>query len=69
MQTVSEDLNKNYYNLIKSFYEKTQVPMVLNTSLNCNGEPIVETEEDAKRFFDNTPVDIMVINNKTIERN
>ena len=41
---------------------------VLNTSLNCNGEPIVETEEDAKRLFDNTPVDIMVINNKVIER-
>lgn len=69
MQTVSEDLNKNYYNLIKSFYEKTQVPMILNTSLNCNGEPIVETEEDAKRFFDNTPVDMIVINNKIIERN
>jgi carbamoyltransferase len=69
MQTVSLDLNKNYYNMIKSFYEKTQVPMVLNTSLNCNGEPIVETIEDAERFFKNTPVDIMVINNKIMERN
>lgn len=69
MQTVSKSLNKNYYNLIKSFYDKTQVPMVLNTSLNCNGEPIVETEEDAKRFFNNTPVDLMVINDKIIERN
>lgn len=69
MQTVSLDLNKNYYNMIKSFYEKTQVTMILNTSLNCNGEPIVETTEDAERFFKNTPVDIMVINNKIMKRN
>lgn len=69
MQTVSQELNKNYYNLINSFYKITDVPMILNTSLNCNGEPILETENDANRFFDKVPVDIMVINGKILQRN
>lgn len=68
MQTVSEDLNKNYFNLINAFYKKTDIPMILNTSLNCNGEPILETESDAERFFLNTPVDLMIINGKIIKR-
>jgi len=68
MQTVSEDLNKNYFNLINAFYKQTQVPMILNTSLNCNGEPILETEQDAERFFLRTPVDLMIINGKILKR-
>tara|TARA_Y100001951_G_C11293773_1_gene274091 strand:+ start:351 stop:950 length:600 start_codon:yes stop_codon:yes gene_type:complete len=47
MQTVSEEQNKNYYNLIKAFGEKTGVPILFNTSFNLGGEAIVETVHDA----------------------
>jgi carbamoyltransferase len=47
VQTVSEDQNQNYYNLINEFYKQTGVPMLLNTSFNLAGEPLVETVLDA----------------------
>jgi carbamoyltransferase len=48
IQTVTKEQNLNYYNLIQKFYEKTQVPVLLNTSFNLAGFPIVETLEQAK---------------------
>jgi len=50
VQTVSKEDNIHYYNLIKRFYKETGCPMVLNTSLNIKGEPIVNDESDAARF-------------------
>jgi carbamoyltransferase len=47
IQTVSEKQNKNYYKLIEEFYKLTNVPMLLNTSLNLAGDALVETPEDA----------------------
>jgi len=47
MQTVTEEQNKNYYNLIKGFYERTGVPILFNTSFNLGGEAIVENIFDA----------------------
>lgn len=68
MQTVDETTNPNYYNLIKAFYNKTNVPLLLNTSLNGRDEPIVESPDDAMNFFNKTAVDILVLSGKIIER-
>jgi carbamoyltransferase len=48
VQTATKDQNLNYYNLILGFYKKTNVPVLLNTSFNLAGFPIVETLEQAK---------------------
>jgi len=50
VQTVSKEDNPGYYKLIKEFYEKTGCPMVLNTSLNIKGHPIVNTKQDGFQF-------------------
>ena len=52
VQTVSKEDNPGYYKLIKEFYKKTGCPMVLNTSLNIKGQPIVNNEQQAKDFTD-----------------
>lgn len=61
IQTVTEKQNLHYYNLIKSFYEVSGVPMVLNTSFNLAGEPIAETFNDAFRTFTNSDIDILYL--------
>tara|TARA_R110002020_G_scaffold167173_2_gene355397 strand:+ start:684 stop:2174 length:1491 start_codon:yes stop_codon:yes gene_type:complete len=50
VQTVSKDDNPNFYELINGFYKKTGCPMVLNTSLNIKGQPIVNTYTDGIEF-------------------
>jgi len=50
IQTVTREQNLNYYNLILEFYNKTGVPVLLNTSFNIAGFPIIETLEQAKNF-------------------
>ncbi len=54
IQTLKKIDNINYYNLIKKFYEKTKVPMLLNTSFNLAGYPIVENEDFLKFTLDNS---------------
>jgi len=61
-QTVNQETNPHYYNLIKAFGDLTGVPVLLNTSLNGNGQPILETEEQAIEFFKNSNLDLMVVN-------
>jgi len=50
VQTVSKEDNPGYYKLIKEFYKETGCPMVLNTSLNIKGQPIVNDEEQREQF-------------------
>lgn len=59
IQTVKKEQNFHYYELIKNFFELSGVPLLLNTSLNLAGEPIVETVQDALRTFKNSRIDIL----------
>jgi carbamoyltransferase len=61
-QTVTEQSNEHYYNIIKAFGKLTGVPVLLNTSLNGNGQPILETEEDAREFYKSSKLDMMIVN-------
>ena len=61
VQTVTEDTNPLYYRVIRRFAELTGVPVVINTSFNVRGEPIVCTPQDAYNTFVNTGIDTLVI--------
>lgn len=61
IQTVHKETNPPYWNLINAFKERTGCGMVVNTSFNVRGEPIVNTPEDAYRCFMNTEMDYLVI--------
>ncbi len=63
LQTVRKELHPRYYNLIKTLGDKTGVPVVLNTSFNIQGEPVVESPKDAIRCFFSTGLDALVIGN------
>jgi carbamoyltransferase len=67
-QTVTLESNERIYKLIKEFEKITGVPVLINTSLNGKSQPILETPEDGLRFFETTPVDMIVIHGKIIER-
>lgn len=61
MQTVREEWNSGYYNLIKKFDEATGVPVLLNTSYNLRGEPIVNTPTEALNTFAASDIDQLVM--------
>jgi carbamoyltransferase len=61
LQTVTPEGNSLLYNLLRKFYEKTSIPMLLNTSFNIAGEPLVETPEDAIWCFLATSLDACVV--------
>ena len=63
LQTVSKDINPRYHELITALGKKTGVPVVLNTSFNIQGEPLVESPKDAIRCFYSTGLDALVIGN------
>lgn len=68
VQTVSEDRNPFYYKVINAFFKKTGCPVIINTSFNIRGEPIVCTLEDAYRCFMCTNMDYLVLNRFVLER-
>lgn len=63
IQTVSKDTNARFHSLISKFKEKTGCGMLINTSFNVRGEPIVCTPEDAFRCFMGTEMDILIVGN------
>ena len=63
IQTVHKDTNPIYYNLIHKFNKITDCPIIINTSFNIRGEPIVCSPEDALKCFMGTELDILVIGN------
>ena len=63
VQTVTKNTNNRYYDLISKFKEKTGCPVIVNTSFNVRGEPIVCDVNDAYRCFMGTDLDILVCEN------
>ena len=68
LQTVDGKHHPLYYDVIKKLATKTGVPVVLNTSFNIQGEPIVESPKDALRCFYSTGLDALVIGNYLLEK-
>jgi carbamoyltransferase len=68
VQTVAPDRHGRYYRLVKRFHEKTGCPVVINTSFNIRGEPIVCTPEHAYRCFMATNMDVLVIENFVLHK-
>jgi carbamoyltransferase len=67
-QTVFKETNPKYWKLIKKFEESTGVPLVLNTSFNLKGEPIVNSPEDAFNTFQKSGLDVLVLENFVVEK-
>ena len=68
IQTVHKETNPRYHQLLRAFKERTGCSLVVNTSFNVRGEPIVCTPEDAYRCFMRTEMDYLVIGNYLFEK-
>ena len=68
VQTVRKDQNERLYHLLAEFYSRTGCPILLNTSFNVRGEPIVESPENALDCFFTTEINYLVIDNFVISR-
>lgn len=69
LQTLTREANGRFYELVKQFYERTGVPMLLNTSFNRMGEPIVETPADAIACLLRTDLDCCVFEDRIVCKN
>ena len=68
IQTVTEELNKPIFQLLTEWNTKTNVPILLNTSFNVDGEPIIESPENALKTFMGTNIDTLVMGNYIITK-
>ena len=68
VQTVRREANGLYYDIIKAFEKRTGCPVIVNTSFNVRGEPIVGAPEDAYRCFMRTDMDVLVLENFILEK-
>ena len=69
IQTVDRNTNKRYYDLINEFKKLTGCPLIVNTSFNVRGEPIVCTPEEAYKCFLRTEMDVLVLENQLLLKN
>jgi carbamoyltransferase len=69
VQTLTKKHNSKLYSLIEKFEERSGIPILINTSLNVKGEPIVESPDDAMNLFNRSDVDVLVINNQMWMKN
>ena len=68
IQTIRRDQNPRYYDLLRAFHARTGVPVLVNTSFNTRGEPVVCTPRDAVESFWTSPLDALVIGSFLIEK-
>ena len=68
VQTVRRPDNPRFHDILRAFFELTGVPVVMNTSFNVKGEPIVNTPEDALRCFLGTQIDVLVLHDLVVEK-
>ena len=68
LQTVSKNSNPLYYKLISEFYNLTGVPVIINTSMNVKGEPIVNTPEQAYNMLTKTDMDYIFLRNFLVKK-
>lgn len=68
VQTVKREWNERFYELIAAFYGLTGIPLVLNTSFNIMGKPIIHSVEDALGLFYTTGMDVLVIEDYLLEK-
>jgi len=68
IQTVSREMNPNYYDLLKAFERRTGCGVLVNTSFNVRGEPIVCTPADAYRCFMRTNIDYLVLGSFLLDK-
>ena len=68
VQTVSKNSNPLYHALISKFHELTGVPVIINTSMNVRGEPIVNTPEQAYNMLTKTDMDYLFMKNFMVKR-
>jgi carbamoyltransferase len=66
VQTITREAHPEFYDLVKAFDERTGCPVVINTSFNVRGEPIVCTPEDAWLCFMRTDMDVLVLGNQIL---
>jgi carbamoyltransferase len=69
IQTVSYSKNPRFHQLISTFHQRTGCPLVVNTSFNVRGEPIVCTPQDAYQCFMRTGMDVLVVENQLLYKN
>ena len=68
LQSVKEEWNSRYYRLIHEFYQLTGVPLLLNTSFNVMGKPIIHSVEDAVSVFMTSGLDAIVLEDVILEK-
>jgi carbamoyltransferase len=68
LQTVSRDRSPDFYRLIEAFHRVTGVPMLLNTSFNVMGKPIIHSVQDAVAVFYTSGLDVLVLNDLVLEK-